>query len=205
MGASRWSAAAAALLLAMALVGCGGSGATTVTYAPTPTWQAAAGAPGVTTATTPGWSQYRDPSYGFVIGFPTNASINEGPQQGATRLVSWRLASQPGGADEATLEVTATTQANASLCAHYTAGTTVALADGVTGYQQDNLAAATSANGSGQPQVVLVVVHKGLLSIITLSGSTPANTFMQRWGSVWSHVLATFQPGQGPAGAKPCG
>ncbi len=194
-----------ALLLAMALVGCGVSGTTTITRAPTPTWQAAAGAPGVTTATTPGWLQYRDPTYGFVIAFPTDATINEALQQGATRLVSWRFASHPGGADRATLEVTATTQPNASICAHYTAGKPMALADGVTGYQQDNLADAASSSGSSQPQIALVVVHSGLLSIITLTGSTPANTFMQRWGGVWDHVLATFQPGQGPATAKPCG
>lgn len=158
----------------------------------------------MTAATTPGWLQYRDATYGFVIGFPTNATIYEAPQQGAARLVSMRFAN-PSGADEATLEVTATTQANASICAHYTAGKRVVLADGATGYQQDNLTDATSSSGSGLPQIALVVVHSGLLSIITLSGSAPANTFMQRWGSVWSHVLATFQPGQGPAGANPCG
>ncbi len=77
----------------------------------------------------------------------------------------------------------------------------VTLAGGVTGYQQDNLSGATSAS---QPQVAVVVVHSGLLTIITLTGAAPASTFMQRWGADWSHILSAFQPGQGPASAKPC-
>lgn len=184
------------------LAGCAvGGGASSVTRVPTPTWPSAAGAPGVTSAATAGWSQYRDPTYGYVAQFPSDATMYVAPVQSGTSLTSWRFASQQGGADTATLEVTATTQANPGLCAQYTSGKPVTLAGGVTGYQQDNLSGATSAS---QPQVAVVVVHSGLLTIITLTGAAPASTFMQRWGADWSHILSAFQPGQGPASAKPC-
>jgi len=193
-----------ALLLSVALAGCGsGAGATTIRSVPAPTWASAAGAPGVSTATTPGWSQYRDATYGFVAQFPTNATINAAPAQGTTRLTSWRFVNPQDAADTATLEVTATTQANTGLCSQYTSGKPVTVAGGVTGYQQDNLSASSSST-TAQPQVAVVIVHGGLLTIITLTGQSPASTFMQRWGAVWSHILATFQPGVGPIGAQPC-
>ena len=200
----RWAPVALLLLFAVMLVGCAVGGRSSVTRVPTPTWPNAAGAPGVTTAATAGWSQYRDPTYSYVTEFPSDATMRVTPVQSGTSLTSWRFANQQGSADTATLEVTATTQANPGLCAQYTSGKPVTLAGGVTGYQQDNLSGGGSASASSQPQVAVVVVHSGLLTIITLTGAPPASTFMQRWGADWSHILSAFQPGQGPASAKPC-
>lgn len=158
----------------------------------------------MTTATTAGWSQYHDPTYGFVAQFPSDATINVAPEQSGTTVVSWRFTNPQDAADAATLEVTATTRASAGICAQYTSGKPIPLAGGVTGYEVDSLSDMASSSASVQPQVAVIFTHSGLLTIISLTGQTPAATFTQRWGAVWSHILATFQPGQGPAGAQPC-
>jgi hypothetical protein len=160
---------------------------------------------GVSTSAAPGWSQYHDPLYGFVAQFPTSAVGIGATASGPTSLAAWRIANPQGGADDATLEVTATTQASASLCAQYINGKPVAIAGGVTGYEQDNLSSAPPTSAPSQPQITVIFLHSGLLTIITLTGQGQPSTFTQRWGAIWSHILATFQPGQGPAAAKPCG
>ncbi|HZC06731.1 MAG TPA: hypothetical protein VE338_13935 [Ktedonobacterales bacterium] len=153
-----------------------------------------------------GWSSYRDPRYGFVTQYPNDAMFNAPPPQGPTSDDSWLITDSQDASSNATLEVTATTQANASICAQYTTGKPVTVAGNITGYEQDNLASATPPPGAAsQPQVAVLFLHGGLFYIITLTAPPPASTFMRRWGGVWNHVLNTFQPGQGPAGAKPCG
>jgi len=154
----------------------------------------------VTSAGAEGWSSYHDPQYGFVAQFPSDATMNVSAGQGVTSVTSWRFTNPQDSADRVILEVSATTQASAAICANYTSGARVTLAGGITGYAQDDLSGATA-----QPQFAMVVAHGGLLDIVTLTGQAPANTFMQRWGADWRHILTTFQPGQGPAGAHPCG
>jgi hypothetical protein len=184
------------LALALSLIGCAASGR--AASAPTPTRTSAAS--GVA-----GWSSYRDPADGFVVEYPRGATALGATVTGANSLASWRIANLQDGADNATLAVTATTQANAGVCAHYSDGKPVTLGGGVIGYEQDNLGDPTPTNAASQPQIAVIALHGGLLTIITLSGQGQPNTFMQRWGSIWDHILATFQPGQGPAGAQPCG
>lgn len=185
------------LSLAPLLVGCAASGA--ASYAPTPTRTH-----GVATGA-PGWSSYRDPVYGFVVEYPHGAKLLGATTTGGVSLASWRIANPLGAADDATLEVTATTQASAGVCAHYTEGKPVTLANGVIGYQHDNLSDPTPTSAASQPQIAVIVLHSGLLTIITLTGQGQPNTFAQRWGSVWERIIATFQPGQGPGSAQPCG
>lgn len=201
---SRWSVGALALCLALALPGCAPSGAGSITKTLRP--QATVGTPqGVSAASAPGWSSYHNPTYGYIIEFPTSATFTAASTAGATSVTSWNITNPQASADHATLEITASSQASSGICGAYTSGQAVTLTDGVTAYQQDNLSDATSAGASAQPQIALTLLHSGLFYIITLTGQQPSATFTQRWGGVWSHVLATFQPGQGPAGAKPCG
>ena len=155
-------------------------------------------------AAAPGWSSYRDPHYGFVTQYPNDSTFDSPPSQGLTSDDGWTITNPRDAASSANLEVSASPQPGASLCAQYTAGKPVTVGGDITGYQQDNLSASAPPGAAGRPQVTVLFAHAGLFYIITLTGSAPANTFMQRWGDVWSHVLATFQPGQGPAGAKPC-
>jgi hypothetical protein len=193
-------AVALCLALALSLIGCAASGR--AASAPTPTRTSAAS--GVASGVA-GWSSYRDPADGFVVEYPRGATALGATVTGANSLASWRIANPQDGADNATLEVTATTQANAGVCAHYSEGKPLTLRGGVIGYEQDNLGAPTPTNAASQPQIAVIALHGGLLTIITLTGQGQPNTFMQRWGSIWGHILATFQPGQGPAGAQPCG
>ncbi len=186
----RW--AACALALCLALGGCAARGA-----APAPTHTASQS--GVAASSTAGWSSYRDPAYGFIVEYPSGATAIGNGATGATSLAAWRFANPQGGTDSATLEVTATTKASAGLCAQYTSGKPVTLAGGAVAYEQDNLSSATS-----QPQITAILQQNGLFTIITLTGQGSPATFMRRWGDAWSHILATFQPGHGPAGAQPC-
>ncbi len=191
------------LCLSLALIGCAASGG--AASGPTPTRTSAASGEASGTA---GWSSYRDPTYGFVVEYPRGATTLGATATGGASLASWRIANPQDG-DDATLEVTATTQASAGVCAHYTDGKPVTLAGGVTGYEQDNLSDPMPTSAASQPQiqpqVAVIVLHSGLLTIITLTGQGQPSTFAQRWGGVWDHILATFQPGQGPASAQPCG
>jgi hypothetical protein len=197
----RSSGLALCIALGVALGGCAAPGGAGAVRAPTPT--------SASHSTTAGWSTYRDPTYGFVVAYPSDATAIGATASDATSLASWRFANPQGGADAATdvatLEVTATTQASAGVCAHYASGTPETLAGGVTGYQQDNLSNPAPASATSQPQIAVIVLHGGLLTIITLTGQGQPATFLQRWGSVWNHILTTFQPGRGPAGAQPCG
>lgn len=201
----------AALLLALTLAGCApssGSGQTPndATQPPASATFTARASGASSAAGTPGWSMYRDPQYGFVTEYPNGAMFNVPPTQGPTSDDGWTITNPQDASSSANLEVAATTQPGASLCAQYTKGKPVTVAGDITGYQQDNLSAPTPPPGAASPpQITVLFLHGGLFYIITLTGSAPANTFMQRWDSVWSHVLATFQPGQGPASAKPCG
>jgi hypothetical protein len=189
------------LALGLALSGCAAPGGVGAVRALTPA--------GASHSTTAGWSTYHDPAYGFVVAYPSDATAIGATATGDTSLASWRFANPQGGADTAadvaTLEVTATTQASAGVCTQYTSGKPVSLAGGVTGYQQDNLSDPAPASAASQPQIAVIVLHGGLLTIITLTGQGQPGTFLQRWGSVWNHILTTFQPGRGPAGAQPCG
>ena len=189
------------LTLALSLVGCAASGSAASALTPTRTSGEASGAANGTV----GWSSYRDSADGFVVEYPRGATALDATATASASLASWRIANPQGGGDSATLEVTATTQASAGVCAHYTDGKPVTLAGGVIGYEQDNLSDPTPTSAASQPQIAVIALHSGLLTIITLTGQGQPNTFLQRWGSVWQHVLATFQPGQGPAGAQPCG
>lgn len=185
--------------LSLALVGCASAPAA---------GPSVGGGPGQvasSTSATPGWSVYRDPAYGFVVEIPSDATAIGATVTGATSLASWRLPAPQSRADAATLEVTATTQASAGVCAHYVSGAPVSLAGGLVGYEQDNLSAPTTTSAASQPQIAVIVLHGGLLSILTLTGQGDPSTFLRRWGAVWSHILATFQPGRGPTGAQPCG
>lgn len=184
------------LALALLLVGCATTGGATSAPAPTRT-SASRGSTG--------WSTYHDPTYGFVVVYPSDATLLEATTTGATSLARWRIANPQGGGDDAILEVSATTQASAGICAHASDGAPVTLAGGVTGHEQDTLSDTTPASAASQPQLAVIVLHGGLLTILTLTGQGQSATFMQRWGGVWAHILAAFQSGQGPAGAQPCG
>ncbi len=205
------SATLAPLCLAIALVGCAptaGAGATSggATRIPASATAVSTVSGASSNTAAPGWSSYRDPQYGFVTQYPNDAMFNASPPQGPSSDDGWVITDPQNASSSARLEVTATTQPGASLCAQYTAGKPVRVAGDITGYQQDNLSAPTPPPGAASlPGVTVLFLHGDLFYIISLTGSAPANTFMQRWGGVWDHVLATFQPGQGPATAKPCG
>lgn len=157
---------------------------------------------GSSAATPPGWSSVHNGRYGFTLPVPSGATprVSSG---GPTELVLWSYASPANAADVAAFEATVSTQASAGICSQYTHGQPVSVG-GVTGYQSDNLAAG-AAGAAEAPQVTVVVVHSGLLTILSLTAPPPASTFEARWDGVWTHILANTQLGAGPAGAQPCG
>lgn len=190
-----------ALACLVALAGCGSS-PTQTTISSTPTWAAASGAPDVSAATTKGWSQYRDPTYGFVVEFPSGATISPTAGQSGNNTVSWRFPNPQVSSDIATLEVTTTAHASVGLCANMTQGKPVKLNDGITGYETNNLSTADST--THQPQIAVVFTHSGLLSIISLTGQESTDAFEQHWGGAWGHILSSFHAGKSPTAGQPC-
>ncbi|HEX8996273.1 MAG TPA: hypothetical protein VF812_09610 [Ktedonobacterales bacterium] len=164
-----------------------------------------ASVPGVASARTVGWSIYHDPAYGFAVELPVDATVVGMSQSGAASVMIWRIPDPRDAADHATLEIVETTRANVGLCAGYTHGKPVALGAGQTGYEQDNLDAASATGAAGPPQVAASVVGQGLFTTISFTGQAPAATFLARWRDVWGHILASFAPGKGPVGTQPCG
>ena len=60
---------------------------------------------------------------------------------------------------------------------------------------------------SGAPansQVTVNVVENGVWVSINLRGMPPADTFMQRYGSIWHEMLSSFTPGTGANPHNPC-
>ena len=196
------------LCLSLLVAGCASSGAPAgarTTSVGTPT-HAPSSPTVITSPATPGWSQFSDPTYGFVTQYPNDATFNGPPPQGLVSSDGWLITNPQNSADDASLEVSATPQPDASLCAHYRDGKPVMVAGDITGYEQDTLNAPTPPPGAAaQPQITVLFSHGGLFYIITLTAAPPGETVLQRWGAVWGHILATFQPGQGPASAHPCG
>ena len=138
-----------------------------------------------------------------MVEFPSEgSSISPASGQNVTATVVWRLANPAVKSDIATLEVTTTTHASASLCSNVTQGKRVTLNDGVIGYETNNLSTTNSA--SSHPQIAVILTHSGLLSIISLTGQESSDIFEQRWGGVWGHILASFHAGKSPINGQPC-
>ncbi len=152
----------------------------------------------------PGWRLYTDRRYGFAIQYPPGATLEPSTSQGSFDYTGWRLASAGYVDGSATLLMTVTPQPGPNLCAEMTHGKSIALRGGISAYQFDNLAPPTPTNITQQPQVAILFISGRLFTIITLSGDPPANTFLERWGTVWSNTLMSYQTGHGPAGAHPC-
>ncbi len=77
--------------------------------------------------------------------------------------------------------------------------TPVIVGAGITGYQVNNLniSGTPPPGGSyGPPEISVTFLVKGVVIGFSLGGIPPYYTFMQRYGPIWRHMLASFTPGK---------
>lgn len=73
----------------------------------------------------------------------------------------------------------------------------VIVGSGITGYQQDTLSP-PGPHPSGSvpsPSISVTFLSDGNLISFTLADTGQRNTFLQRNGAIWAHMLASFTPG----------
>ncbi len=191
-------------LAAVVLVtGCGslGGSPTTGSATPTPT-------PIVVDGVT--YTTVTDAMFGFQIDLPVELKHQQTLSEPATGgdFNAW-TGTLPGAVGEVDVRFGGnTTGVYANQCPQAIPdATTVTVGSGLTGYQTENLLTATPPPqaASGGPLLSVGFVAKGVVIGMTLDGTPPGDTFMQRDGGIWQHMLASFKPGSYVNATPPCG
>ncbi|HEV2237027.1 MAG TPA: hypothetical protein VGR57_10245 [Ktedonobacterales bacterium] len=165
-------------------------------------------------ATTTDWTRYVNPSYGFQLDLPGALAsghgffINDASGQGFDMAYAnaplttslQRLES------ETVVEVLyASAITDRDICPD--AGAPVTLGAGIPGRAESNAPPLTNGPAANYPYIRASVAQGGVAVRFELRGQPPAETFMARYGAIWSHMLASFAPvSGGPAYVThPCG
>lgn len=215
----RLPGSALVFLLSTLLAGCSLSGAPATQTSPTDTATTAASAttaPATPTSAPQGdWQTYTDATYGFHLDVPSILSLGSLPDKNAASFsLLWRYSS-PNQAPpnqalfaETSVNVYVTdtlTDGSANPC---TKGTRITIGSGVTAYEDDSLDFPTPAPGGGAAGaggLDVNVATGGVYLHITLYGNYPRETFRQRYGAIWQHILNSFVPGPAVPNGNPCG
>ncbi len=145
------------------------------------------------------YQRYTDPTFGFSLEIPSVLTENgsqANPSSGGG-ISAWNAA-YPTAQDALELYITTATKGiDPKICQM---GEPITIGSGLKGYQQDIFSEPTPVPmpNSGAPpnsQVSASVVENGVWVSINLTGMPPADTFMQRYGSIWHEMLASFTPG----------
>ena len=179
-------------LLALTLTGCatgstGGQSSGTATVSASPTATAII-VDGVR------YQRVTDTMFGFQLDIPADATHTQSQTLSQTNGDSnqWDNASGReiifGGA---------TTGIYPNQCPQVILGAkVVTVGPGITGYQQDTLTVGSHPSGGvGGPSISVEFVSNGSLISFSLAGPMPRDTFLQRYGAIWQHMLASFTPG----------
>lgn len=149
-----------------------------------------------------------DPTFGFHLDIPADM-VENGSQPDPTDgggITAFNGA-YPTAQDALGLQIsTATNGLPSGSC---NSGTPITVGSGLRGYEQDIFAQPTPVpqpnSGAVTSSVVATVVANGLFVAIRLNGMPPDDTFMQRYGVIWQHILASFTPGTFVNPRSPCG
>jgi hypothetical protein len=149
-----------------------------------------------------------DPTFGFRLDIPASMTQN-GSQQNSSDgggVSTWN-GTLPTVQEALDIEIdTATEGLPAQSCA---TGKPITIGPGLPGYEQDVFAQPTPIpqpnSGAITASVIATVVVHGLFVAIRLDGSPPNGTFMDRYGAIWRHMLASFRPGAFVSAGNPCG
>lgn len=149
-----------------------------------------------------------DPTFGFHLEIPA-AMTENGSQQNPSDgggVTTWN-GTYPTAQDALDISVsTATKGLPAQSCA---TGKPITIGSGLPGYEEDVFAEPTPVpqpnSGASTSSVVATVVVHGLFVAIRLDGTPPNDTFMDRYGPIWQHMLASFTPGAFTNPGNPCG
>lgn len=149
-----------------------------------------------------------DPTFGFHLDIPADM-VENGSQQNPTDGggITAFNGTYPTAQDALGLQIsTATNGLPSGSC---NSGTPITVGSGLPGYEQDIFAQPTPVpqhnSGAVTSSVVATVVANGLFVAIRLDGIPPDDTFMQRYGAIWRHILASFTPGAFVNPHTPCG
>jgi hypothetical protein len=167
-----------------------------------------------TKPTDPDWHTYTFPSYGFQVDISTvlypqhSLLINNGAgeqtdwiYQGAALGSSLRSAS----AETTVVVEYSTAIADINICP--SGGTPMSIGSGIRAYETASVPPDSNGPAASQPYVRINLVTGGVAIQIELDGQGDPNTFFNRYGPIWQHMLAsfaTFTPLQ-PQTMHPCG
>lgn len=210
---SGMRAALLVLCLAPVLAGCAEqtpavSATNTDTAAPAPS---ASGVSTVMAKSSPAlWFTWTEPLYGYQLDLPGYISSSQTGGFGVSgEQFSWQASAprQPGQITAIT--VSSATQVHASDCATGPDTRAVTIGSGITGTEDDSgVGASTPAPNSGSPgsRIIATFASNGVyVKIELLVALDQGQTFQQEYGSTWSHILASFQPGATSFGSgNPC-
>jgi hypothetical protein len=198
---------------AVALLGTGSA----ATLGPTPqstrmAGQATASAPPA--ATSADWTPYVNSNYGFRLDLPGALAadhaffINDASGQGfdmAYANAPLTSSLQRLEAETIVEVLYSTAVTDRDICPD--AGAPVTLGASISGTEQSNAPPLSNGPAAPYPYVHASVVRGGVAIRFELRGQPPAETFMTRYGQIWSHMLASFAPvSGGPVyTTHPCG
>lgn len=149
-----------------------------------------------------------DPTFGFRLDIPASMTQNgsqPNPSDGGG-VSTWN-GTLSTVQDIIDIEIdTATKGLPAQSCA---TGKPITIGQGLPGYEEDVFAAPTPIpqpnSGAITSSVIATVVVHGLFVAIRLDGSPPNDTFMERYGPLWRHMLTSFTPSAFASSGNPCG
>lgn len=197
---------AVTLATVVLITGCGslGGNTTTVSATPTPT-------PIVVDGVT--YMTVTDAMFGFSIDIPTGmrkVNVEALPSTGGD-VVTWS-GTVPTSSD--TIGVGyggASTGLYPNECPQgLPEATAVPVGHGITGYETNNLTLPSTPPPGGQgtpPSITVTFLSQGVVINFGLSATSPYGyaAFMQRYGSIWQHMLASFKPGSYVNATPLCG
>lgn len=203
--------AAVVLSLTLMLTACGaGAPAGHASATPTSTTATSGGVSTATPSSSAAWFTWTEPLYGYQLGLPGYVSSSQTGGFGVSgEQFSWQAAAprQPGQITAIT--VSSATQVHASDCTTGPDTHTVTIGSGITGTEDvSGVGASTPAPNSGSPgsRIIATFASNGVyVKIELLAALDQGQTFQQEYGEVWSHILASFQPGATSFGSgNPC-
>ena len=148
-----------------------------------------------------------DPAFGFHLDIPASMTQNgsqPNPSDGGG-VSTWN-GTVPTIQEDLDIEIdTATKGLPAQSCA---TGKPITIGPGLPGYEEDAFAQPTPIpqpnSGAITSSVSASVVVHGLFVAVRLDGTPPNATFMDRYGAIWRHMLASFSPGAFTSSGNPC-
>ncbi|HLY29744.1 MAG TPA: hypothetical protein VKQ36_01830 [Ktedonobacterales bacterium] len=181
------------------LSGCGSGGTAGATQTKTPTPEANSATATPHTVDGVQYMTYTDPTYGFQIDLPAYLDQVIQPNIGSGGSVTTMWSNVFATQDEV-VGVDITTKLVATKTITCQTGRPITVGPGLPGCEIDTYLQPTPPpiQNSGTPgtnSVSAEFIANGVEIGIMLGGDPPVATFLQRYGAIWQHMLASFKPG----------